>query len=171
MKKLKDYPSAKKEAEKVPGLEKKVAVQISAMNDLSKKVEETREMAKYAEEELEKMRAEKESLQFFHEQEMARLRSSRRHEVNQIISKSDAKLQKIKKSISDNEEANKLSALGGTDVPDDRFKELDENFKKFELDFEALDVEEVTEDDPSLVAVFKPSSGRGRGCLRKSSSS
>ncbi|VVB14989.1 unnamed protein product [Arabis nemorensis] len=35
----------------------------------------------------------------------------------------------------------------GADVSDDRFKELDENFKRFEKDFDALDVEEVADDD------------------------
>ncbi|VVB08781.1 unnamed protein product [Arabis nemorensis] len=146
LKKLEDYPSMKKESKKILGLEKKIAAQITAMDDLSKKAEEARKQAKYAEAELERIKVEKESLQSFHEHEKALLRSSRRHE-----------------SISDNEEANRLSALlnqvmaikdyladfkkGGADVSDDRLKELDENFKRFEKDFDALDVEEVADDD------------------------
>ncbi|VVB15524.1 unnamed protein product [Arabis nemorensis] len=163
LKKLEGYPNAKNEAAKVPGLEKKIATQISALNDLSLKAEEARQRAKYTEEELEKMRAEKESLQSFHELEMTRLQASREYEVNQIIAKCDAKLQKIKESISDNEEMSRLSALmsqamaindyftglkkEGTAVSDDRFKALDANFKNVELEFKVLDVEEVTEDD------------------------
>ncbi|VVB01332.1 unnamed protein product [Arabis nemorensis] len=37
LKKLEDYPSVKKEAKKVPGLEKKLTTQTAAMDDLSKK--------------------------------------------------------------------------------------------------------------------------------------
>ncbi|VVB15328.1 unnamed protein product [Arabis nemorensis] len=74
LKKLEDYPS-------------KVAAQITALNDLSKKARKARE------------------------RETAPLRSSRRHEVNQIIAKCDAKLLRIKKSILDNEEANRHGGL------------------------------------------------------------
>ncbi|VVA92471.1 unnamed protein product [Arabis nemorensis] len=106
---------------------------------------------------------EKESLRSFHDQETFRLRSSRRYEVTQIIAKCDAKILRFKKSISDNEEANRLSALmnqamaikdylagfkkAEADVCGDRFKELDVNFNRFEKDFDALDVEEVTDGD------------------------
>ncbi|VVA93732.1 unnamed protein product [Arabis nemorensis] len=121
LKKLEEYPSVKKETKKVPGLEKKVMTQITLMDDLSKKAEEERQRAEFAEEELERVKTEKESLQSFHNQETALLRSSRRHEVVQIIASSD--------------------------VSDDRFKELDENFERFEKDFDALDVEEDTEGD------------------------
>ncbi|VVB08417.1 unnamed protein product [Arabis nemorensis] len=163
LKKLEEYPSVKKEAKKVPGLEKKVTAQITLMDDLSKKAQEARQRAKFTEQELERVKAEKESLQYFPDQETARLRSSRRHEVVQIIAKCDAKLSRIRKSVADNEEANRLNALMnqamaikdylagfkkvGADVLDERFKELDEKFERFEKDFDALDVEEITESD------------------------
>ncbi|VVA98323.1 unnamed protein product [Arabis nemorensis] len=172
LKKLEDYPSVKKEAKKVPGLEKRLTTQTAAMDDLSKKVDEARQGAKYAEEELERIKTEKESLQSFHDQETVCLRSSRRHEVTQIIAKCDAKLLRIKKSISDNEEANRLSTLMnqamaikdylasfkkvGADVSDDWFKELDENFSRFEKDFDAPDVEEVTDGRDRAASVNLP---------------
>ncbi|VVA90801.1 unnamed protein product [Arabis nemorensis] len=163
LKKLADYDVAKAEAAKVPELEKKIAGQITLMNDLSKQAEEVRQRRKIAEEELEFIKAKKESLQALHEKEMARLRASRRYEVNQIIAKCDAKFSWIKRLILDNEEAGRLNALmnqamaikdyliglqkDGTAVSDDQFKSLEENFERFEKAFEALDVEEVTDDD------------------------
>lgn len=142
--KLKSYPATKEEAGKLLGLKAQLAKQIVAMNELSEKVEDTRQRVRFTDKELEKVRAQKESLNTFHDHKMTRLRASREYEVNQIMAKCNKKLGKIKKSILDSEEVNSLSALmshemaikdyltiligEGIAIPDDKPKSLKENF-------------------------------------------